>query len=108
MEALGDTASYVKKRQEIDAENLAKLQEGLAKSRQRLMGDLDVIFGVSEDVGLTKTLDKVGLGRKERERTTPLRLKMPIICSCVSVSLFSAFAAGGSADDVGHRGGHDG
>lgn len=59
-EALTDTASYVKKRQEIDAENLLKLQEGLAKSRQRLMGDLDSIFGASEDIGLTKTLDKVG------------------------------------------------
>jgi len=59
-EALIDTASYVKKRQEIDAENLVKLQEGLAKSRQRLMGDLDSIFGASEDIGLTKTLDKVG------------------------------------------------
>jgi len=59
-EALTDTASYVKKRQEIDAENLVKLQEGLAKSRQRLMGDLDSIFGATEDIGLTKTLDKVG------------------------------------------------
>jgi len=61
-EALTDTASYVKKRQEIDAENLLKLQEGLAKSRQRLMGDLDSIFGASEDIGLTQTLNKVGWG----------------------------------------------
>ena len=58
-EALGDTAAYVKKRQEIDAENLRKLSDGLAKSRARLMGDLDSIFGSKEDIGLTKTLDKV-------------------------------------------------
>ncbi len=58
-EALGDTAAYVRARQEIDAENIRKLSDGLAKSRARLMGDLDSIFGATEDIGLTKTLDKV-------------------------------------------------
>lgn len=58
-EALEDTANYVRTRQEIDAENIRKLSEGLAKSRQRLMGDLDSIFGATEDLGLTKTLDKL-------------------------------------------------
>ena len=45
-------------RQKIDAENLRKLSDGLAKSRARLMGDLDSVFG-REDLPLTKTLDKV-------------------------------------------------
>lgn len=63
-EALEDTAAYVRQRQEIDAENIRKLSEGLAKSRQRLMGDLDSIFGAKEDIGLTKTLDKVRETRK--------------------------------------------
>lgn len=57
-EALGDTAAYVRERQAIDAENLAKLSEGLAKSRAKLMGDLDSLFG-KEDLGLKKALDTV-------------------------------------------------
>lgn len=57
-EALSDTASYVKERQKIDAENLAKLQEGLAKSRARLMADLDGFFG-KQDEGLEKALETV-------------------------------------------------
>lgn len=83
-EALEDTATYVRQRQEIDAENIRKLSEGLAKSRARLMGDLDSIFGAKEDIGLTKTLDKVGGGEragggegKLSAHAGPLRLSAP-------------------------------
>lgn len=82
-EALTDTAAYVRERQEIDAENIRKLSEGLAKSRARLMGDLDSIFGATEDVGLTKTLDKVG-DRKEGEGGT-LPSCVWVYCVCVRV-----------------------
>lgn len=89
-EALEDTAAYVRQRQEIDAENIRKLSEGLAKSRARLMGDLDSIFGATEDIGLTKTLDKVG-GRASHSlrmhATWPDTIRMTIKClRCSSTS----------------------
>ncbi len=59
MEALGDTASYVRQRQEIDAENLKKLQEGLAKSRDRLLADLDSLFMGGANMELEKVLNQV-------------------------------------------------
>jgi hypothetical protein len=57
-EALEDTAAYVRERQSIDAENLRKLQEGLAKSRAKLLADLDDVLG-RQDVGLEKALTQV-------------------------------------------------
>lgn len=111
-EALTDTAAYVRERQEIDAENIRKLSEGLAKSRARLMGDLDSIFGATEDVGLTKTLDKVRSSRSRGRRCC-------IRCPRMYVPCFSDTpphktphtphpTARGGADDGGHWGHHHG
>eukprot|EP01036_Dinobryon_divergens_P026745 gene26744-35426_t len=43
-EALQESAEYIKKRQEIDKENLRRLTEGLARSRDRLLGGISGVF----------------------------------------------------------------
>lgn len=57
-EALSDVGEYVALRNKIDAENLRKLTDGLAKSRERLLGGIGGAF-TNEDDSLEAVLEKI-------------------------------------------------
>jgi hypothetical protein len=57
-EALRDTASYIDDRRALDSENVAKLTQGLSKSRERLLAELGLAFVTGNDLQETlKTLE---------------------------------------------------
>lgn len=58
VEGLSDSASYIKQRQLIDAENLRKLTDGLSKSRFRLLSGISDAF-TSENDAIDQRLDKL-------------------------------------------------
>ena len=55
-EALLDSAEYIKERNRIDAENFAKISEGLAKSRERLLSGITGAF-TEKDVSFEKRME---------------------------------------------------
>jgi len=49
-EALGESVEYLRTRQKIDSENLRKLTDGLARSRERLLGGIAGAFDENKDI----------------------------------------------------------
>ncbi len=57
-EALSDSAEYIRERNKIDAENFAKISEGLAKSRERLLSGITGAFD-EKDVSFEKRMESL-------------------------------------------------
>ena len=58
-EAFEDTSKYISERRKIDAENLDKFFDGLARSRGKILSDLTALFDSSAGIEVEKVLESL-------------------------------------------------